>query len=613
MVEPSENVFFNQLIEIKERKINLEKNNFDIKQKRQQIKNEIKNMLDILDKMLEDYDSLFLIKKNMFIKSFTCDLLVDAIKSARCEDLIKQGLKLLQKIFDSEYDSQKCMFLEGSSVSYYGSVLIKIMPQISEFAIDESFFTESEDQSELQENLLTLVYFILKTIRLRTLFQIGFKPCHLQFIIVNFAKSLLLPKIILAIVENLRNSTSPVLYEHDSENLNQEIEYDLQQALKKTYSISVKTFDLFFKLYQDNWSFSNSRIISNIHYNLAEYAKCKPKIESNVFNKSTRRVLKFFKKRLYEESNKDKLKNYKNICFIIEIIEFHFSNLNAESQKEISYQLMFSCKTILTVLLKKESLKKELNKSEMNARSRCFSLVCLLIENLKDGFITYHMNGFEKLLIDGIKANNKQAVKAFESLLRLKEIDLSEFIQKVIVSINRMMSVNDDDDEDNKNCMSYSKVIIAILDHSAATQSFELSCMPLVEKIRNNYKNLINSNINCVCSYACFLFRTLRAGYKSKKPISAEWQKHIESIVDLFNDLIEYKYRFNVSSKTYLSCLDLIEFFVRNFYFSSIIKNEEIIYEMLVLIETKLREDWCTFELYESEINDIFETINEFK
>jgi hypothetical protein len=48
MVEPSENVFFNQLIEIKERKINLEKNNFDIKQKRQQIKNEIKNMLDIL-------------------------------------------------------------------------------------------------------------------------------------------------------------------------------------------------------------------------------------------------------------------------------------------------------------------------------------------------------------------------------------------------------------------------------------------------------------------------------------------------------------------------------------------------------------------------------------
>jgi hypothetical protein len=125
----------------------------------------------------------------------------------------------------------------------------------------------------------------------------------------------------LAIVENLRNSTSPVLYEHDSENLNQEIEYDLQQALKKTYSISVKTFDLFFKLYQDNWSFSNSRIISNIHYNLAEYAKCKPKIESNVFNKSTRRVLKFFKKRLYEESNKDKLKNYKNICFIIEIIE----------------------------------------------------------------------------------------------------------------------------------------------------------------------------------------------------------------------------------------------------------------------------------------------------
>ncbi len=75
------------------------------------------------------------------------------------------------------------------------------MPQISEFAIDESFFTESEDQSELQENLLTLVYFILKTIRLRTLFQIGFKPCHLQFIIVNFAKSLLLPKVNITLLD----------------------------------------------------------------------------------------------------------------------------------------------------------------------------------------------------------------------------------------------------------------------------------------------------------------------------------------------------------------------------------------------------------------------------
>ena len=71
------------------------------------------------------------------------------------------------------------------------------MPQISEIAIEESFFTENEEQSDLEETLLTLVYFILKTVRLKTLFQLGFKPCHLQFIIVNFSKSLLLPKVIL--------------------------------------------------------------------------------------------------------------------------------------------------------------------------------------------------------------------------------------------------------------------------------------------------------------------------------------------------------------------------------------------------------------------------------
>ena len=48
MDEQSANVFFNQLIEAKERKIKLEKNNTDIKLKRQQINNEIKNVLDIL-------------------------------------------------------------------------------------------------------------------------------------------------------------------------------------------------------------------------------------------------------------------------------------------------------------------------------------------------------------------------------------------------------------------------------------------------------------------------------------------------------------------------------------------------------------------------------------
>ena len=135
-------------------------------------------------------------------------------------------------------------------------------------------------------------------------------------------------KITLAIAENLRNSTNIILYEHNSENMNPETLYELNQALKKTYSISVKTFDLFFKLYQDNWSLSNSKIISNIHYSLAEYAKSKLKSESSVFNKSTRRVLKFFKKRLYEESNKDKLKNYKNICFIIEIIQVKFLDVS---------------------------------------------------------------------------------------------------------------------------------------------------------------------------------------------------------------------------------------------------------------------------------------------
>ena len=69
------------------------------------------------------------------------------------------------------------------------------MPQISEIAIEESFFTENEEPTESQETLLSLVYFNLKTVKLKTLFQLGFKPMHLQFLVVNFAKSQSLPKV----------------------------------------------------------------------------------------------------------------------------------------------------------------------------------------------------------------------------------------------------------------------------------------------------------------------------------------------------------------------------------------------------------------------------------
>ena len=48
---------------------------------------------------------------------------------------------------------------------------------------------------QAQRNDSHQMYFNLKTVKLKTLFQLGFKPMHLQFLVVNFAKSQSLPKV----------------------------------------------------------------------------------------------------------------------------------------------------------------------------------------------------------------------------------------------------------------------------------------------------------------------------------------------------------------------------------------------------------------------------------
>lgn len=119
----------------------------------------------------------------------------------------------------------------------------------------------------------------------------------------------------------------PKLYEDATHQFSVELQYDLHQCLKKIYSLCVKTFDLFFKMLKDCWTFvsNNSKVLAKIYYNLAEYAKAnfnpaKCKNENNIYFKTTKRIMKMFKKKLYDESVK-KTKNYFHICFIIQIIE----------------------------------------------------------------------------------------------------------------------------------------------------------------------------------------------------------------------------------------------------------------------------------------------------
>lgn len=82
--------------------------------------------------------------------------------------------------------------------------------------------------------------------------------------------------------------------------------------------------------------------------------------------------------------------------------------------------------------------------------------------------------------------------------------------------------------------------------------------------------------------------------------------------LQLFQDITNYNFRFDICIKTYLACLDIIDFWIRNFPSNELmLKYGETIFEMLVQIEAKLQEDRPKYELYESELNDLFEKINQ--
>ena len=66
---------------------------------------------------------------------------------------------------------------------------------MNDFAIDESFYSDDEDRSEYQGDILSLARFILKSINLRSLLRLGFKNKHLLFFIINFIQSPYIPKV----------------------------------------------------------------------------------------------------------------------------------------------------------------------------------------------------------------------------------------------------------------------------------------------------------------------------------------------------------------------------------------------------------------------------------
>lgn len=59
--------------------------------------------------------------------------------------------------------------------------------------------------------------------------------------------------------------------------------------------------------------------------------------------------------------------------------KYHFDNINNETQKEMSQQIIFAIRNILSTLFQSGRIRK-FKQYELNARAKCFSLVLKIIE-----------------------------------------------------------------------------------------------------------------------------------------------------------------------------------------------------------------------------------------
>ena len=79
----------------------------------------------------------------------------------------------------------------------YGETFLKIIPKLNELAIEESFFSddETDTQTLFQDVLLSLIRYVLKTVSIKSLIKSGLKQKSFQFVIVTFCRSIYIPHV----------------------------------------------------------------------------------------------------------------------------------------------------------------------------------------------------------------------------------------------------------------------------------------------------------------------------------------------------------------------------------------------------------------------------------
>lgn len=104
------------------------------------------------------------------------------------------------RFVDIDFEDQD--YIDKFDTNLYGQGFLKIMNVLSDIAIEESLYADDEEKSRDQDNFLSLLEYLFRTVQMRTLIKAGFKQKHLQFLIIHFANSNHIPKVNLSILFN---------------------------------------------------------------------------------------------------------------------------------------------------------------------------------------------------------------------------------------------------------------------------------------------------------------------------------------------------------------------------------------------------------------------------
>ncbi len=189
-------------------------------------------------------------------------------------------------MIDSEFDVFKNEFKDESNIEIYGNFISKIVNILVDWSINESFHVDDKMKSCISaKNLIALINYMFKSIKLRYLIKLGLKQTHIQFLIVNFTKFPSLALIIESISANLNDPSRLFSMETTSStNIIDDEEINFRMIANKVYEILIKCCDLVF---QNNFKTKKSKyLIIKTHENLSKFFKDKFSKQSETSKKN---------------------------------------------------------------------------------------------------------------------------------------------------------------------------------------------------------------------------------------------------------------------------------------------------------------------------------------